>query len=305
MTAATTGLRRTLVLVFVATGALGALVAWRATHRALRPLRDAEETAAAIAAGDWTRRVPEAAPGTEAGSLARSLNAMLDQLHASFAGQRAIEARLREFLADASHELRTPLASIRGYAELQQLEGAVDARETAARIEANAVRMGALVEDLLTLARFDSAAADTAGRDLVDLADILEDAAADARAQAPDRAVTVVAADTAVVHGSARHLRQVVANVCANALEHTPDGTPVELSLGIDGDRVVLTIRDHGPGIPAADRERVFERFYRPDESRARETGEAVSGSRSSPRSSRPTAAPWRRPHRAGAGPRS
>lgn len=274
VTAATTGLRRTLALVFLATAAVGAFVAWRATHRALRPLRDAEATAAAIAGGDWSSRVPEAAASTEAGSLARSLNTMLDQLQRAFAAQRASEERLRTFLADASHELRTPLASIRGYAELQQLDGAADAKETAARIEANAVRMGALVEDLLTLARYDTAAAETGANERVDLSALLDDAASDARARAPDRSVTVTGTDRAVVvHGSARHLRQVVANVCANALTHTPDGTPVELDLSTDGAAAVVTIRDHGPGIALADRERVFERFYRPDASRARETG--------------------------------
>ena len=269
--AATTSLRRALILAIAATALVGGLIAWRATHRALRPLRDAEATAAAIASGDWSRRVTEGPPGTEAGSLARSLNAMLDQLAASFEAQRAIEDRLRAFLSDASHELRTPLASIRGYAELQRLDGAVDPRETGARIEANAVRMGALVEDLLTLARYDESGA-VAGAERVDLAGLLEEAANDVRAQAPDREVTVDAV-TAVVLGSPRHLRQVIANACANAVTHTPAGSPIELSAAVDDGEATVTIRDHGPGIAPEDRERVFERFYRPDASRARETG--------------------------------
>ncbi len=274
MTAATSGLRRTLILVFLITGAVGGLIAWRATHRALQPLRDVEATASAIASGDWGRRVPEGPAGTEVGSLARSLNAMLAQLDGAFTAQRASEDRLRAFLSDASHELRTPLATIRGYAELQQLDSAIDHRESAARIEANAVRMGALVEDLLTLARFDEAPAQLAGGERVDLASLLDDAASDLRAQAPDRAITVTGASgSPIVRGSSRHLRQVLANIGANALSHTPEGTPVELSLATRGDRVTITVRDHGPGIPPEDRSRVFERFYRPDASRARETG--------------------------------
>ena len=245
------------------------------TRRALRPLRDVEATAAAIAAGDWSRRVPEGPAGTEVGSLSRSLNAMLGRLDTAFASQRASEDRLRSFLADASHELRTPLAAIRGYAELQQLDQAIDAKEAAARIEANAVRMGALVEDLLTLARFDEAPSLLSGNEDVDLAALLDEAAADLRAQAPDRVVTVAssAAGAATVRGSSRHLRQVLANVGANALAHTPAGGPVELSLADDGEWCVVTVRDHGPGIPPEDRTRIFERFYRPDASRTRESG--------------------------------
>lgn len=273
---ATGALAWTLVAVIAATAALGALVAWAATRASLRPLRAAEATASAIAAGDLSQRVDGAELPTEAGSLARSLNAMLESLDGAFAAQRLSEERLRAFLADASHELRTPLASIRGYAELARTSGG-DPHDSLARIESAATRMGALVDDLLLLARFDERPDVLGGSEAIDLGALCADAAADLRAQDPSREVTVqVPKDgAATIAGSARHVRQVLANVCGNAVRHTPEGTAVEIAVQVDADagRVSATLRDHGPGIPHADAERVFERFYRVDVSRARTSG--------------------------------
>ena len=267
-----TTLGRGIVLLGLAVAVLAAALAALATRRSLRPLADAERTAAAIAAGDLTRRVADYPEGTEAGSLAASLNVMLDRLSSSMAERDATEAKLRRFVSDASHELRTPLAAIRGYAELHRM-GADGAGEALGRIEANADRMTALVDDLLLLARSDEASAVLGGDDQVDLAHILEETAADIRVQDPSRTVTVSIETAGVVCGSRRHLSQLFANLAGNVLHHTPSGSAVELILTADGESVVATMRDHGPGFGADHAGRAFERFYRADASRTRETG--------------------------------
>ncbi len=269
---ASNALGRGIIVLGLGIAALAAgLAAW-ATRRSLRPLAEAERTAAAIAGGDLTRRVPAYAVSTEAGSLAASLNVMLDRLSATLTQRDASDARLRRFVSDASHELRTPLAAIRGYAELHRM-GADESGNAVARIEANADRMAALVDDLLLLARSDEAAVVLAGDERVDIASVLDDVAADLRAQDPSRAVCVASEDGAVVRGSTRHLTQLFSNLAANTLRHTPSGTPIELEARSDGDRVIATVRDHGSGFGATHAARAFERFYRADASRTRESG--------------------------------
>jgi len=275
-----------LVLALSALGIalVGGAVAYMAVHRALRPLREIEETAADIAAGDLSRRVRPAPPTTEVGSLAASLNAMLAQIEEAFAAQEASEERMRRFVSDASHELRTPLATIRGYGELYRM-GALDTRDkvddTMVRIEDSATRMGALVNDLLALARLDE------GRPLrhepVDLVSLARDSTQDLHALDPTRDVGLVGlapgapAPAALrVVGDEDRLRQVLANLVGNVARHTPSGTPVEIALGTvdEGDpTAVLEVRDHGPGVPAGQEQRLFERFYRADSSRNRASG--------------------------------
>nr|WP_237728355.1 HAMP domain-containing sensor histidine kinase [Cellulomonas sp. APG4] len=278
-------MRTSLVLIGVAVVGLGALAGRWAVRRSLRQLNEIEATAAAIAAGDLTRRVPGAAPGTEVGHLADSLNVMLGHLERSFDERAAAGERMRRFVADAGHELRTPLATIRGYGELYRM-GAVrdddDLARTFRRIEDSAARMGVLVEDLMHLARLDEGR--PLARDEVDLAVLAADAAADLRALDPTRTVALVpltpGASTAdaVVAGDESRLRQVLANLVGNAARHTPDGTPVEIAVGRlttdgAGGTAVVEVRDHGPGIPAEHAARVFERFYRVDAGRSRDHG--------------------------------
>lgn len=256
------------------------VIGWYAVRRAFRPLRQIEDTAAAIAAGDLTRRIPTRHAKDEVTSLSHSLNAMLAQIEQSFAAREASEQRMRQFVADASHELRTPLATVRGYAELYR-QGAVTRPEDVAgamsRIEGEAGRMSGLVEDLLVLARLD-------GRrpmefSPVDLTVLAADAAQDARAIDPTRRITLTGIGgqlaPTVVPGDEGKLRQVLANLMANALGHTPDGTPVEVAVGTRGTdaTAIIEVRDHGPGIDPAEVRRVFERFYRSDPSRRRGTG--------------------------------
>jgi two-component system OmpR family sensor kinase len=196
---------------------------------------------------------------------------MLDRLEEAFAERRASEDRLRQFIGDASHELRTPLASIRGYAELHRMGAArsdEDVEKAMRRIEDEAARMGVLVEDLLTLARLDQVV--DAPHAEVDLAHLARDAAADARATAPDRAVEVHADGPAVVLGDAHQLRQVLGNLVRNALVHTPAGSPIDLTLSRAAGEVALTVRDHGPGLPTDDPDALFERFWRAEGGRER-----------------------------------
>jgi two-component system OmpR family sensor kinase len=250
----------------------------------LRPLVAVEQTAEAIAGGDLSQRVPESDPRTEVGSLSRSFNAMLAQIETAFAAQalseadaRASEERMRRFVGDASHELRTPLTSIRGFAELYRqgaLPAGPDVDRAMSRVETEAARMGVLVEDLLLLARLDQQ------RPLehapVDLLELASDAVQDARAVDPSRAVqleAVAAGPAPVVSGDAARLRQVFGNLVANALTHTPAGTPVTVRVSTDTDAACVEIADSGPGIVAEDRDRVFERFFRADASRTRASG--------------------------------
>jgi two-component system OmpR family sensor kinase len=221
--------------------------------------------------------VETATPRTEVGRLGLALNRMLDRLEEAFAKQQASEDRLRRFLADASHELRTPLASIRGYAELFRIGAAREPAETdkaMARIEAEAARMGVLVEDLLTLARLDEVR--DVIREDVDLARLAGDAVDDARATAPDREIDLSSDGRAVVSGDPHQLRQVLGNLLRNALVHTPPGTPIEVSLRDGADAVELKVRDHGHGLPPGDPSRLFERFWRAEG--GRERGRAGAG---------------------------
>lgn len=272
--------RLALVEAFVILGvllALGAL-AWVTVRIGLRPLERMATTAGAIAAGDLGRRVEPATPRTEVGRLGLALNEMLARLERAFAERRASEERLRRFLADASHELRTPLASIRGYAELFRTGPARDEANTEKamqRIEDEAARMGVLVEDLLTLARLEEVRDRV--RSPVDLGAIARDAVDDARAVAPDRAISVEAAPGRVA-GDADQLRQVVANLMRNALIHTPAGTPVEVAVESAEADLVLTVRDHGPGLPPGSEETLFERFWRSEGGRRRGHGGAGLG---------------------------
>ena len=283
-------IQKLLALSALAITALGAAVGYLAVRQSLRPLGEIERTAAGIAEGDLGRRVPQAPSSTEVGSLARSLNTMLSQIEQAFAAREMSEARMRRFIADASHELRTPLATVRGYGELYRM-GALTSPEAVAdtmrRIEDSATRMGTLVEDLLRLARLDE------GRELertpVDLAVVAADAMSDLHALDPSRPVRLVPlrpdgeTGACVVVGDEGRLRQVLANLVGNAARHTPPGTPVEVAIGFDESpdgalpgrarTAVLEVRDHGPGIPPEHAERVFERFFRVDASRNRDSG--------------------------------
>lgn len=251
-----------------------ALVAFWAIRLGIRPVRKMTEVATAIAGGDLTHRVPDTDPTTEAGQLGDALNRMLASIEASFAERQGADDRLRQFVADASHELRTPVATIRGYAELYRvggLEGDGRLDDAMRRTEQESIRMGGLVEDLLGLARLDE------GRPLdlapVDLAAVARDAAADALAVEPRRTVTTSTTGPLLVDADEAKVRQVVANLVANARVHTPPDASIAITTGTTRGRHFLEVADDGPGMAPDVAARAFERFYRADPSRSRHQG--------------------------------
>lgn len=320
----------------------GGIGAWFLAGSLFAPLRRAEDAAVAIAGGDYSKRLPLAAPNTEIGRLNDSLNVMTDRIEASFAQRIHTIDQMRRFVSDASHELRTPLVSVRGYAELYRM-GALGTPEEVAkamdRIEREAIRMTGLVEDLLALARLDETR--PLESSVVDMRQVAYDIALDAMARDHDREVDLltwrpdplleIAAEPeppaaepptaneaptagrtptgllrivrrpdragrganatppapaavtppptddipALVWGEDNKLRQVLTNIVVNALRFTPEGSPLALAVGVDAARdiVVVEVRDHGPGIPEQLRGKIFQRFFRADNSRARDTG--------------------------------
>ena len=333
---------------------LGGIITRILVGSTFAPLKHVERTAAAIADGDFGQRLGHTTPNTEVGRLNRSLNTMLNRIDGALADRARTIDQMRRFVGDASHELRTPLVSVRGYAELYRM-GALQSREDVAqamdRIEREAIRLGALVTDLLALARLDESR--ELKRTVVELLPIAHDAALDARALAPSRTIRVighdpeqptgaveilrpvatasstetdpatttssrlfrrsVSADAASVTGSLRlasarllrarrraredalddvspsvpgsarpvvfaeedKLRQVLTNLLGNAIRFTPEGTPIEIAAYGDKARgiAVLEVVDHGEGIPAQVRDKIFQRFWRADSSRTRDTG--------------------------------
>ncbi|MGO1049468.1 sensor histidine kinase [Crossiella sp. CA198] len=254
-------------------------------RRGLRPLAQMAGTAHDIRSHDLTdsaqlpvRATGDGGGGVEVEELRSAFNLMLEHIDTSLAARTAAEQRLRRFVADASHELRTPLTSIRGYADLFKYAAANEPAERdrhLARIREEAGRMTVLLDDLLLLARLDAAEVEEPLRpediDLVALAN----AAADAfRAARPGHPLTVVLAqDQLALRADPMRLRQVLDNLLTNAAVHTPPGTEVELAVWAADEHALIRIGDNGPGIPAADQERIFDRFYRVDDSRSRNKG--------------------------------
>ena len=279
-----------LIIALVTTVALAAtaVIGSAVVRSALRPLGRVTATATRVselplAKGEVTlaERVPEADADarTEVGQLGAAINRMLDHVASALLARQRSEEKVRRFVADASHELRTPLTSIRGYAELTRRSGhdlPPDVVASMARIESESVRMTSLVEDLLLLARLDE------GRDLefrsVDVSRILIDAVSDAHAATPDHEFAVDLPDAPVeLVGDDSRLRQVVANLLANARVHTPPGTAVTVALE-QREAAIITVTDNGQGIPPERQAELFERFTRGDESRSRAAGSTGLG---------------------------
>ncbi len=281
-----------LVAAEVVAGLLGLLVAGVAAYavigRTLRPLHRVAATASRVAEQPLSSgevrladRVPPADtdPHTEVGRVGAALNRLLDHVETSMAARQASETRLRQFVADASHELRTPVTSIRGYTELVRRRGEVsdEVDQSLRRVEAEAVRMSGLVDDLLLLARLD------AGRELVtgtvDLTALVLDVVSDAHAAGAAHRWRVDLPGVAVlVPGDGSRLHQVLANLLANVRTHTPEGTTATTRLRTEDGWAVLEVTDDGPGIPGELLEEVFERFARGDSSRSRTSGSTGLG---------------------------
>ncbi|MBE6481546.1 MAG: HAMP domain-containing histidine kinase [Actinomyces ruminicola] len=304
---------RTQLLAQLLIAIIGALIAALAggtmVRAALAPLERVADTAERVASQPLARgevsireRVgdTDVASSQEIGQVGNALNTLLGHVDEALTARQRSETQVRQFVADASHELRTPLASIRGYTELIQRSGAdavlpEEAVHALERVHSESVRMTALVEDLLLLARLD------AGRELeraeVDLVEIVVDAVSDARAAGPDHlwelnlavleapaqlspeAAAEFIPEPTLVMGDEARLRQVMVNLLANARVHTPAGSRVTTTLSRgDAGTLVIRVADDGPGIAPAVRERLFERFARGDASRERRTGSTGLG---------------------------
>jgi len=267
---------------------LSALAIWITITQALRALREVERTAEAVAAGDISQRLIERPGKTEVARINRALNTMLNSIEGAMSSRNKTLEQMRRFVSDASHELRTPLVSVRGYAELYRhgaLKKKADVDEAMAHIEAEAIRMSDLVESLLALARLDENA--KPNFQTVELVEIARMAAKDASVADGNREIALTSIDGKplpaaahiLVDGDAGQLRQVLTNLLANACRFSPAGAAIEVALGqttengIVGGKTVIEVRDHGEGIPKELRAKVFERFYRADNSRNRETG--------------------------------
>lgn len=258
-------------------------------RRNLRPL----DRVAAVAQRASARRMAEGAvdipervgvadtdPDTEVGRVGSSLNDLLASIESALAARQRSEERLRLFIADASHELRTPLASIRGYAQLSLREQAPmtpTQERSFDRIESEAERMGALVDDLLLLARLDSG--QTLRDERVELTMLAVDAVSDAHAADATHDWLLDVSDELIeVPGDANRIRQVLANLLRNAFVHTPAGTVVTTTLIRDETDAVIRVADDGPGIDPTVRDRLFDRFARGDHARSRTAGSTGLG---------------------------
>jgi two-component system OmpR family sensor kinase len=248
----------------------------------LAPLGRIETTAAAIAAGDLSRRIGQPSRDTEVGRLADALDTMLGRIEAAYQARAEGEAcalksegRMRQFVADASHELRTPLTAVSGLAEFGVQQGDAASPGELLRlmtlIQHEASRMRRLVEDLLVLARFDT------DRPLdqrhVDLASIAAQAVQAARIVNPRRPITLLASDPVIVYADTERLRQVIDNLIDNAAQHTPPQSPITVSVTWAAGTGEIIVADNGPGMTAEQAARVFERFYRTDSARSRARG--------------------------------
>jgi two-component system OmpR family sensor kinase len=244
----------------------------------LRPLRDVVRTAEAITAGDLMHRVPNANERTEVGHVAIALNVMLERIQAAFRDLQVSENRLRRFVSDASHELRTPIAAVSAYAQL--FKHAAKHEEDLPRvmdgIERETARMGRLVEDLLLLARLDEQ--HPFDLEPVELVGLVAEAVETARTVGPSWPIKFVADEPVEVMGDWGSLRQVIDNLLGNVRAHTPPGTSVVVAVGREGAEAFVEVADQGPGITEQQAVAVFERFFRADSSRSRETGGAGLG---------------------------
>ncbi|WP_084128253.1 cell wall metabolism sensor histidine kinase WalK [Demequina sp. NBRC 110055] len=256
-------------------GGLGA-VAWWVNRLGIGPMRRMVAASSQVAQGDLEVRLETGAGSVETDELAHSLNTMIGTLTASLEERERSEARLREFVADASHELRTPLTTVLGYAELHR-RGALaggDAQDDAwGRTEAEAARMRRLVEDMLTLAKYD-AEPDIEMRDVA-LQTLATEIVADATVAYPATEFTFTGGHATVAADGDR-LRQALLNVVANAAVHGGPHVTVAIPSGPDGARV--TVHDDGPGMAPEVAARATERFVRGDSSRQRATGGAGLG---------------------------
>ena len=263
--------------------ALSGLSIWLTIAQALRPLREVERTAQLVSSGDLSQRLMERPGNTEIARLNRSLNSMLDSLEDSVSSRNKTLGQMRRFVADASHELRTPLVSVRGYAELYR-KGALtkksEVQEAMGRIESEAIRMSLLVESLLTLARLDeNQKLEATSTDLAKLAREVIEQDVPGKQKIKLTLLSLSGAKLAPdfkleAEVNESQIRQVLVNLIENAKRFSEPKSEIEIAIGGNTEgEITLEVIDHGEGIPKQLRDKIFERFYRADNSRNRETG--------------------------------
>ncbi len=254
---------------------LSGLSIWLTITSALRPLREVERTAQSVKAGQFSSRLVERHDKTEIGRLNRALNSMLDSIESAVRGKDKTLEQMRRFVSDASHELRTPLVTVRGYAELYRM-GAIkkpkDVAEAMDRIESEAIRMSGLVESLLTLTRMDEL--DQLTTQKVKLESIATPVIKDASVANPDVKFELEdQTKNLEVELDADRMKQVLTNLVGNASRFAPKGSTVTVLVARVDKNIKVSVIDRGEGIPEPLQEKVFDRFYRADNSRNRETG--------------------------------
>ena len=253
---------------------LSGLSIWLTITSALRPLKEVERTSEAIQSGKFSSRLVERDPKTEIGRLNRALNSMLDSIEGAVRGRDKTLTQMRRFVSDASHELRTPLVTVRGYAELYRM-GAIktkkDLNEAMQRIESEAIRMTGLVESLLTLTRMDEIG--NLKLQEQDLSEIASAVVKDASVANPKVRFLAQSSTAAKARVDGDRIKQVLTNLVNNAGRFAPADSEVTVSVSSAAGKHRLEVIDHGEGIPEALRDQVFDRFYRADNSRNRETG--------------------------------
>jgi two-component system OmpR family sensor kinase len=273
--------RLVVIELLVTAGALIAAIAlglWL-VRVGLRPLREVEMTADAIALGDLEQRAPNPDDRTEVGRLATTFNLMLERIAGLVNDLRATQGRLRRFVGDASHELRTPIAAVSAYTDLLR-EGAVTEPQDLDRvidgISYETSRMAQLVEDLLTLAKLDEHRG--LEREPVELVGLVIEAAGTSNLLGPPWPIKFRGDEPVEVLGDYSALRQVVDNLLSNVRAHTTPGTRAVVSARREGDEAVIEVADSGPGVTEEQAAQMFERFFRSDSSRSRKTGGAGLG---------------------------
>jgi two-component system OmpR family sensor kinase len=254
---------------------LSGLSIWLTITSALRPLREVERTAQSVKAGQFSSRLVERHDKTEIGRLNNALNSMLDSIESAVRGKDKTLEQMRRFVSDASHELRTPLVTVRGYAELYRM-GAIkkpkDVAEAMERIESEAIRMSGLVESLLTLTRMDELGQLTTQKVTIEsiATPVVKDASvanADVKFEIEDQSKGFA------VELDADRIKQVLTNLVANASRFAPRGSVVTVLVVKTEKNIKVSVIDRGEGIPEPLQEKVFDRFYRADNSRNRDTG--------------------------------
>jgi two-component system OmpR family sensor kinase len=248
---------------------------------ALRPLRRLTDAVSDISPEHLSARVPVPRGSDDLHELALAFNSMLERIDQSVQVERRGQEQLRRFLGDASHELRSPLTALIGYSDLLlEHRNEADTPYIARRMRRELERMNGLVGDLLTLTRLDAVTGEPTLRDeAVDLVEVAEEVAESFLYAAAGRDIAVrPQAPEVWVNGDRDALERVVQNLVANAVQHTGDGGVIVVEIDFRAERVQLRVVDDGDGIPIQHVARVFDRFYRVDPARARDSGNAGLG---------------------------